>query len=75
MTGLLDRLEKKGLILRKPNPNDRRGCLIFLTPEGVNARATIKSLVEELDIILQSELSPDEIRLFRRVISIINKQI
>lgn len=75
MTGLLDRLEKDGLILRKPNPNDRRGSLIFLTPEGDKARATIKSLVEKLDLILQSELSPDEIKIFRRVISIINKQI
>lgn len=75
MTGLLDRAEKNGLILRQPNPNDRRGFLISLTPEGVKARATIKSLVEELDSILQSELSPAEIKIFRRAISIINKQI
>lgn len=75
MTGLLDRLEKKGLILRKPNPNDRRGILIFLTPEGIRARDTIKSLVEELDSKLRAELSQEEIKVFRRVISIINKQI
>ncbi|NLY76107.1 MAG: MarR family transcriptional regulator [Firmicutes bacterium] len=75
MTGLLDRLERKGLIVRKPNPNDRRGILIFLTPEGLQARDTIKSLVEELDRKLKAELSPEEIRVFRRVISIINKQI
>lgn len=75
MTGLLDRLEKKRLIIRKPNPNDRRGILIFLTPEGVQARETIKSLVEELDRKLRSELTPEEIKIFRRVISIINKQI
>ncbi len=75
MTGLLDRLEKKGLIVRKPNPNDRRGILVFLTPEGARARDTIKSLVEELDRKLRAELSPEEIKVFRRVITIINKQI
>lgn len=75
MTGLLDRLEKKELIVRKPNPDDRRGILIFLTRKGVEARDTIKSLVEELDRKLRSELSSDEIKVFRRVISIINKQI
>ncbi len=75
MTGLLDRLEKKGLLVREPNPNDRRGILVFLTPEGVQARDTIKFLVEELDSKLRAELSPEEIKVFRRVISIINKQI
>ena len=75
MTGLLDRLEKKRLIFRDPNPDDRRGFLIFLTPEGVKARDTIKSLVEELDAKLRAELSNEEIKLFRKVISIINKQI
>lgn len=75
MTGLLDRLAKKELIVRKPNPNDRRGVLIFLTSKGVQARNTIKSLVEELDRKLRTELSPEEIKVFRRVISIINKQI
>lgn len=75
MTGLLDRLAKKELIVRKPNPNDRRGVLIFLTSKGVQARNTIKSLVEELDRKLRTELSTEEIKVFRKVISIINKQI
>lgn len=75
MTGLLDRLEKKELIVRKPNPDDRRGVLIFLTHKGIEARDTIKSLVEELDRKLRAELSSEEIKVFRRVISIINKQI
>lgn len=75
ITGLLDRLAKKELIVRKPNPNDRRGILIFLTPKGIQARNTIKSLVEELDRKLRTELSPEEVKVFRKAISIINKQI
>lgn len=75
MTGLLDRLERQGLITRQPDPSDRRGILIFLTPKGIAARHTIKVCVEELDVKLQEALSADEVRLFRKVIAIINKQI
>src|SRR5262245_21325399 len=34
MTSALDKLERKGLIGRVPNPADRRGTLVRLTPEG-----------------------------------------
>ncbi|BEL12344.1 hypothetical protein Q0Z83_105350 [Actinoplanes sichuanensis] len=33
-TARLDRLEKAGLVARSPDPNDRRGILVRLTPEG-----------------------------------------
>ena len=33
-TAMLDRLERAGLIERKPNPNDRRGTLIVLLRSG-----------------------------------------
>ncbi|MGR2737946.1 MarR family winged helix-turn-helix transcriptional regulator [Billgrantia sp. Q4P2] len=35
MTSRLDRLEKAGLIVRSPNPEDRRGTLVSLTEEGL----------------------------------------
>lgn len=34
MTNRLDRLEKRGLITRVPNPEDRRSLSVELTPEG-----------------------------------------
>jgi DNA-binding MarR family transcriptional regulator len=34
MTNRLDRLEKEGLVRRKPDPDDRRGCRIVLTDKG-----------------------------------------
>jgi len=43
MTNRIDRLEKKGLVQREPNPEDRRGVLVVLTSEGFNL---IDSLIE-----------------------------
>lgn len=34
MTNRLDRLEKAGLIARRPDPSDRRGTLVSLTAQG-----------------------------------------
>ena len=34
MTSRLDRLERAGLIRRTPDPDDRRGVLVRLTPQG-----------------------------------------
>ena len=34
MTGIVDTLEKKGLVIRQPHPNDRRSLLVCLTDNG-----------------------------------------
>ena len=34
MTAAIDRVERKGLVTRAPNPADRRGSLVRLTDEG-----------------------------------------
>jgi DNA-binding MarR family transcriptional regulator len=35
MSGILDRLEKRGLIARMADPNDSRAKLVSVTPDGV----------------------------------------
>lgn len=35
MTNRVDRLEQTGLVRRSPDPSDRRGVLVCLTPEGL----------------------------------------
>ncbi|WP_370289776.1 MarR family winged helix-turn-helix transcriptional regulator [Nocardioides sp.] len=37
MTNRVDRLTTRGLVERHPDPNDRRGVLVRLTPEGKQA--------------------------------------
>ena len=45
MTGLLDRMERDGLVVRSPDPDDRRAQLIFLTEEGRRARVPVTDVV------------------------------
>jgi DNA-binding MarR family transcriptional regulator len=41
ITGLVDKLEDKGLVQRLTNPEDRRVKLIALTPSGAEARSKV----------------------------------
>jgi DNA-binding MarR family transcriptional regulator len=46
MTSRLDRLERAGLIRRTPDPADRRGVLVHLTPQGSKvARQALHELI------------------------------
>jgi len=46
MTGLLDRMERDGLVARSIDPRDRRAQQIRLTPQGRNAEAPVQAVVE-----------------------------
>ena len=60
MTGLLDRLEKAGLIERRDHPQDRRSVLICLTKAGRKSAAEInRRFVTANEEFLQG-LSPGE---------------
>ena len=37
MTNRVDRLAARGLVVRSPDPSDRRGVIVRLTPEGRDA--------------------------------------
>jgi DNA-binding MarR family transcriptional regulator len=45
MTNRIDRLAGKGLVRRLPDPGDRRGVLVSLTPEG---RSRVDAALEQL---------------------------
>jgi DNA-binding MarR family transcriptional regulator len=47
VTGIVDRLEARGLIERRDDPKDRRVKLIALTPQGVEARAHVRERMHE----------------------------
>jgi DNA-binding MarR family transcriptional regulator len=47
MTGIVDTLEKNGLVTRQPNPDDRRSLLVTLTEKG----KTLEGNTPDLDRI------------------------
>jgi DNA-binding MarR family transcriptional regulator len=48
MTAAIDRLERKGLVARSPNPADRRGSLVRLTDEG--RRVIDEAMARHVDV-------------------------
>jgi DNA-binding MarR family transcriptional regulator len=48
MTGLLDRMERDGLVERKDDPKDRRAQLIHLTEDGRRIRPAVLNVVDRI---------------------------
>ena len=49
LTGVLDRLERRGLIERAANPADRRSVLVRLTPDGRAHAARVTAAFSALE--------------------------
>ncbi len=47
MTGLLDRMERDGLVRREPDPHDRRAQRICLTEHGRQVREPVMAVVDK----------------------------
>ncbi len=71
----LKSMETKGLIERKPNPEDGRGVLIHLTPFGKEMRDFSKKVVLGFDEAVQKNVSAEELQIFRKVAHTINELI
>ncbi len=56
VTNLVDRLAVQGLVTKVPNPDDGRGTLARLTPEG---RAMAKKATKQMNVQLFADLGPD----------------
>ncbi len=67
LSRLLNNMEKKKLIVRKQNPNDGRGVLIFLTEFGKDKRDDSRSVVLNFNNHITSQLNKQQIRNFLEV--------
>ena len=65
ISGILDRLDKRGLIERFPDPNDSRSKLARLTPEGEVLVRTARNVGDDLQAASLDGLSAED----RRVLS------
>ncbi len=62
ITGLTDRLERDGLVVREPSPSDRRVQHVCLTADGRQRFADIANVHEEWIKELMSGLSGEELK-------------
>lgn len=69
----LKNLEIKGLIVRKPNPQDGRSVIVTLTEEGLNMRNVSKEVVLGFYESVEQQISKEELRIFFEVLFKINK--
>ena len=49
LTGVLDRLERRGLVERRLNPRDRRSFTVHLTDDGAPAAARVRTAFQAFD--------------------------
>src|SRR5690606_35350472 len=64
----LKNLEERGLIVRKPNPDDGRSVLILLTDEGLQMRDVSKDVVLRFNEAIHQNITPEEMEVFMKVI-------
>lgn len=65
--GVIDRLERKGLVQRTVSPDDRRARLLRLTPEGDRQLDALRPVVTALQDAILAPLSADERDAFKRL--------
>lgn len=61
ITGIIDRLEEKGLVKRTRQKDDRRTIMIELTPKGFEFGGNLPDLIEEKLIRGLKDLKPTEV--------------
>lgn len=69
MTGIVDTLERKGLVTRQPNPDDRRSLLVTLTEKG----KSLEDSTPDLDRIYAKCCVGLSVEEFRQLDSLLEK--
>ncbi len=68
LTGIIDRLDKAGLVERRNHPNDRRAILICLTDQGKKIGNKIRKLIKNANRAFLSNLTDEEEIIFRALL-------
>ncbi|WP_396184709.1 MarR family winged helix-turn-helix transcriptional regulator [Flavobacterium sp.] len=75
LTRTLKSMEEKGLIIRKKNPDDGRGVLIYLTEFGKQKRELSKNTVLKFNEAVKQNVSSEKLQHFMEVSETINELI
>lgn len=75
LTRTLKSMEERGLIIRKKNPEDGRGVLIYLTEFGKEKRELSKNTVLKFNETIKNNISEEKLNHFMEVAQSINDLI
>jgi DNA-binding MarR family transcriptional regulator len=68
ITGLVDRLEKAGLVRRDASPHDRRASHVYVSPEGMQEMKKARSVVGRVNREIKGGFTPEELASFKKVL-------
>jgi MarR family transcriptional regulator, organic hydroperoxide resistance regulator len=75
LTGVLDRLETRGLVGRTPHPGDRRSYLLTLTPAGKRAALTVRQVLDGFEAQVRKRVDPTDLEGFFAVVAAVDQVI
>jgi DNA-binding MarR family transcriptional regulator len=75
LSRILKTMEERGLIERKPNPDDGRGVLIHLTEFGREKREYSRDRVLKFNQTIRDNISEEKMNNFYEVAELINEMI
>lgn len=75
LTRILKSMEEKALIYRAPDPNDKRGVLVFLTQKGLEMKARARETVLRFNEVMRENISAEKLEVFFDVLQRVNKII
>ena len=74
ITGIVDTMEKKDVVIRKMNPEDRRSVLVMLTDKGKNLESETPNINSILDNCC-SGFDPNDIQLLTILLKKLDKSL
>jgi len=75
LTRILKSMEEKELIYRAPDPNDKRGVLVFLTDKGLEMKKRARETVLRFNEAMRENISDEKLKIFFEVLQTVNKII
>jgi DNA-binding MarR family transcriptional regulator len=70
-TPILDKLQQKGLIERRPDPADRRAVRIYLTDKGQKSREDVQRSARQVDDQIRRTINKGDMENFQTVLAML----
>ena len=74
-SGMVDRLEKNGLVKKVPSQTDNRGHRVLITALGLEVMLQARPLLERTNLLLEDGFTDDELSVVRRYLSTVERRV